>query len=248
MNECAFCPETANLSLEHIIPQWMESLFPGNSTMKYKDGKGRTREWSTTKMDWKARVVCESCNNGWMSDIEAQHAMPALTPLIVGETSPIRITQNLARSLALFAFKTAVVMDHAHHRGSPWFSKRIRYAFREHQSLSTGIEMWMCGIFRRRGAIDLHSGYFSGDLTPTYPVHSYVCTVGMGHLVFQVHSPKHFGYTKLYPLPMFDAVALPFWPGLPSGVDWPFPANLSGKRDFDLFSMRWKGIGHDARI
>ena len=213
--QCAFCPHSASLTAEHIIPQWMESLFPGKSNVKYKDGKGRTSEWESEKIDWKARVVCATCNNGWMSNIESQHAMPALTPLIVGETSGIPITQELARSLALFAFKTAVVMDHAHHRGEPWFSKRLRYAFREHQTISSGVEMWMCGTHGRRRAIDLHSGYFSGNLTPTYPVQSYVCTVGIGHLVFQVHSAKHFGYTQLYPLRTFDSVAVPFWPDFP---------------------------------
>ena len=28
---------------------------------------------------------------------------------------------------------------------------------------------------------------------------------------------------------------------------WPFPANLEGKRDFDMFSLRWKEIGHNLR-
>jgi hypothetical protein len=245
VKECAFCPETAELTAEHIIPQWMERLFPGKSNMKYKDGKGRISEWSSLKIDWKARVVCGPCNNGWMSDIESQHAMPVLTPFIVGEVRNIPITQGIARSLALFAFKTAVVMDHAHHRGKPWFSKRLRYAFREDQTISSEVQMWMCGTFGKRRAIDLHSGYFSGNLPLAYPVNSYVCTVAIGHLVFQVHNSKHFGKTRLYPLPIFDAVAVPFWPRLPMGVSWPFQANLEGKRDFDEFSMRWKSIAHD---
>jgi hypothetical protein len=244
MKQCAFCPTAASLTAEHIISQWIEELFPGKSTVKYKDGKGRVSEWTSEKIDWKARVVCGSCNNGWMSNLESQHAKPVLTPLIVGNVS-IHITQEVARSLALFAFKTAVVMDHAQHRGNPWFSERLRYAFREHQTISSAVEMWICGTYGRRRAIDLHSGYFAGNLSPTYPVHSYVCTVAIGHLVFQVHSAKHFGHTKLYPLPTFDAVAVPFWPGIPDGLVWPFPQNLNGKRDFDSFSMRWSAIGHD---
>jgi hypothetical protein len=243
MPECAFCPETANLTAEHIISQWVEDLFPGKSTVKYQDGGGRIREWTSVKIDWKARVVCKSCNNGWMSNLESQHAKPVLTPLIIGEVS-VPVTQKAARSLALYAFKTAVVMDHAHRRGNPWFSTRIRYAFREHQTISTAVEMWMCGTYGRRRAIDLHSGYFSGSLTPTYPVQSYVCTVAIGHLVFQVHSGKHLGTKQIFPLPTHDAVAVPFWPGLPSGLVWPFVANLHGKRDFDLFCMRWRSIGY----
>jgi len=36
-------------------------------------------------MDWKVRVVCEKCNNTWMSDIEHNHAKPVLTPLVTGQ-------------------------------------------------------------------------------------------------------------------------------------------------------------------
>jgi hypothetical protein len=248
MLECAFCSETANLSLEHIIPQWVEKLFPGESKVKYNDGKGRTAEWKTDKIDWKARVVCSTCNSGWMSDLESQHAMPVLTPLITGKSLNIAITQEVARSIALFAFKTAVVMDHSQRRGNPWFSRNLRHAFREHQTMSSGIEMWMCANLGRRRAIDLQAGYFSGNPTPSYPVQSYVCTVGIGYLVFQVHSAKHFGYTKLYPVQTFDAVAVPFWPRLPEGLVWPFPGYLSGKADFDAFHMRWSPIGHDRLI
>jgi hypothetical protein len=247
MPECAFCSETANLTAEHVIPQWVEKLFPGESTVKYNDGKGRTAEWKSEKIDWKARVVCSTCNNGWMSDLESQHAMPVLTPLITGRLD-IPITQTEARSIALFAFKTAVVLDHAQRRGNPWFSKKLRHTFREDQTINSRIEMWMCVNLGRRRAIDLQAGYFSGNLTPTYPVQSYVCTVGIGHFVFQVHSAKHFGYTKLYPVRTFDAVAVPFWPALREGLVWPFPEYLTGKSDFDAFHMRWNPIGHDRLI
>ena len=244
MKECAFCPATANLTAEHIISEWIEDLFPGKSTVKYKDGRGRIAEWDTEKIDWKARVVCASCNNGWMSDIEAQRAKPVLTPLITGEQIWIPITQETARSIAIFAFKTAVVMDHAYRRNEePWFPSRLRYGFRENQSIPSGLEMWMCAASGLRKLIYLESGYYAGNLTPTYPVYSYVCTVAIGHFVFQLHSGKHFGYTKLYPLPDFDAIAVQFWPHLRSGMVWPFAAHLRGNDDFRRFCMRWREFG-----
>jgi len=90
------------------------------------------KRFETDTMDWKARVVCENCNNTWMSNIEKDHAQPALTPLITGEFN-IPIDRERAHSISLFAFKTAVIMDHQQRRiEGPFFSKRLRYAFRRH--------------------------------------------------------------------------------------------------------------------
>jgi hypothetical protein len=110
-----------------------------------------------------------------MSDIEGNHAKPALTSLIKCETG-IPITIEKARSIALFAFKTAVVMDHAHHRNEPWFSRRLRHSFGKDQLISDAVEMWIGGIAKHKKTINLESSYFSGELTLGYHVHSYVCT------------------------------------------------------------------------
>jgi hypothetical protein len=119
MNECAFCDYKGKLSAEHIASQWMQELFPGRRTAWLKNDKMKERkQFETDTMDWKAKVVCENCNNTWMSDIETEHAQPALTPLITGEMD-IPIDLSRAHSMALFAFKTTVVLDHARRLREP---------------------------------------------------------------------------------------------------------------------------------
>lgn len=54
-------------------------------------------EWVSERLDWKAKVVCEKCNNTWMSDIENNHAKPAVTDLIVGKVD-VPIPRSRARS------------------------------------------------------------------------------------------------------------------------------------------------------
>src|ERR1700677_4836142 len=117
MKECAFCPHTAKLSAEHIVSAWMDELFVGPVKTKITDTAGFVREWKSSELDWKAKVVCGPCNNTWMSEIESKHAKPVMTPLIKGD-SAFPIGSSEAHSLALFAFKTAVVLDHAHRRDS----------------------------------------------------------------------------------------------------------------------------------
>ena len=145
MKECAFCPHTAKLSLEHVVSVWMNELFVGPVKAKITDSTGLLQEWTSPGLDWTARVVCEPCNNTWMSDIESTHAMPVMTPLIKGD-SALPIGSSEAHSLALFAFKTAVVLDHANRRDkTPFFSSRIRYSFRRDLVIPGTVQMWLCG-------------------------------------------------------------------------------------------------------
>ena len=63
-------------------------------------------------LDLTANVVCKPCNEGWMSDIESKYAQPAMEALIIGGKTDFTISKARAKAIALFAFKTAVVIDH----------------------------------------------------------------------------------------------------------------------------------------
>src|ERR1039458_9469419 len=119
MPECAFCDHKGKLSNEHIVSEWMRELFPGKLDITFQNKKWRT----TNSVDYKAKTVCENCNNTWMSRLETEHAKPVLTPLVTGKAGvPIKLEE--ARSIALFAYKTAIVMDYAQCRnGSPFFER-----------------------------------------------------------------------------------------------------------------------------
>ena len=52
----------AKISGEHVWSEWM-ALFPGPKT--YLDIM-RRRNWVSSHLNWKAKVVCITCNNGWM--------------------------------------------------------------------------------------------------------------------------------------------------------------------------------------
>src|ERR1700675_4231730 len=127
--ECAFCTETAKLSAEHLWSNWMNELFPGKKHFTNKNEHGEiVADWSSDKLDWKARVVCEPCNNTWMSQTEAR-TKKVMTNFILGKQGPI--TQSCADSIAIFSFKTAVIFDHIRRDREPFFSRSVRHTFRE---------------------------------------------------------------------------------------------------------------------
>jgi hypothetical protein len=56
--------------------------------------------------------VCESCNNGWMNDLETA-TMDLLKPLIEGTVNLLSISDDERTTLAKWATKTAYVISHA---------------------------------------------------------------------------------------------------------------------------------------
>lgn len=239
--ECTFCLHTAKLSAEHVISDWIDALFPGKKLFTRTNQQGEiVGRWVADEIDWTAKVVCEKCNNTWMSDIENQHAKPAMTDLILGKTN-VPIRQSSARSIALFAFKTAVVLDHSHRSKQPFFSRRIRNAFKEHLDIPRTVQMWMAG-FARRTRGDIHASYHQGNLSPTNRLELYVCTCAIGHFVFQVAAQKQIGSTAFLPRPGFENLAVPLWPRVYPGFVWPAASVLQTVKDFDAFSVRWLDV------
>jgi hypothetical protein len=235
--ECAFCPATANLSAEHVFSEWMDRLFPGK---KYFHNFRATKSWASDTLDFKARVVCEKCNNTWMSNIESQHAKPSMTDLMVGKQN-VPISQSRAHSIALFAFKTAVIMDHVNpSRHIHFFSRKVRYRFRETRDIPPNVMMWMAGHLDAK-----HGGCFSiyhnGQYGPA-DIHLYVCNYVVGHLAFQVVAEQGATFLALSPKPGYENLAVGFWPTVPNGLVWPLKSVLKSTREFRDFGQRWSKL------
>jgi hypothetical protein len=235
--ECAFCPETANRSGEHLWSAWIGDLIPGPKKFSIKDEKGEvTSAWTSERLDWKANVVCEKCNNTWMSDIENNHAKPAMTDLIVGKVD-VPISQSRARSIALSAFKTAVVFDHLRRDREPFFDRSARHEFRTSLTIPPNVGMWMTG-FLPKAKGEAHSCYHEGSISESERIEMYVCTFNVGHLCIQVVGYKQHGIAGFNTKDSY--IATRFWPSIADGFVWPDTTNvLRTVADFDTFSTRW---------
>jgi hypothetical protein len=95
----------------------MGRLFTGKKYrfMRRNEDGEVVKQWPMSGIDLTAKVVCKACNEGWMSNLEQRHAMPAMTDLIIGKTELISL-QLRTDAIASFAFKTAVILDHAEGR------------------------------------------------------------------------------------------------------------------------------------
>jgi hypothetical protein len=236
---CAFCPSTAKLTAEHLWSDWMNALLPGKKRFKEKNTQGQIiRKWGSDDLNWKAKVVCGECNNGWMSDIESDHAKPALADLISGKRN-IPINDNRARSIALFCFKTAAVFDLISKNHAPFFRREERYAFRDTLTIPSNVGMWMVH-FAPVGEGRVHTGYLAASLSPAHYFQMYVCTFGAEHFVFQLVAART--ADRFVPTPGFEYLAVPFWPRFGPNFRWPPFLSLRNDDDFQALSLRWKDI------
>ena len=233
--ECAFCPSTAKLSGEHIWSDWLNPLLPGRKQFNLRNDKRQIiRTWPSPELNWKTKVVCKSCNNGWMSNLESQHAKPSLSELIRGKKG-ILIDRSRAKSISLFAFKTAVIFDHLMRDRKPFFNNTVRYEFRNSLTIPAGV-----GVFIAASALsgrgEANTLYFESNLPAPSFFHAYVLTYSVEHVVIQVAACRSFGVSAAK---VQNEFGVPLWPEVPANFVWPAARIIKTTAEFDEFSDRW---------
>src|SRR5437764_299486 len=127
--DCIFCRNKAD-SQEHIWSQWILDLLPegkdGTFVKRFPDGKQKS--WRTSKPELTVGLVCERCNNGWMS-AELEGPMKNATEDILILNNRKSFSARQCASVAAWAFKTTLLANHSNPLTTPMFSAEQRQAF-----------------------------------------------------------------------------------------------------------------------
>ena len=109
---CWWCGASGRLTLEHVVPRWIRDALHGAGLLDHAyvepGGTAPTRSWSAVKPTFTARVVCASCNNGWMARLEAA-ARPRLVALMRG--TPRSLSRVDGELIARWGAKTALMFQ-----------------------------------------------------------------------------------------------------------------------------------------
>jgi hypothetical protein len=113
---CIFCGSSKKKTNEHIFPAWLQRHLgiagdKLNITF-YSENPQMMR--SLTYGKHLNGLVCEQCNGGWMSQLEAV-TKPLLIELLDGQVAKV-LTNEEVHTLGLWVFKTALTL----HRASPY--------------------------------------------------------------------------------------------------------------------------------
>jgi hypothetical protein len=142
--KCIFCGD-GRLTKEHVFGEWFRKLVniddprPGSVT-HHTPGNATEIDFEAVPVTRTARVVCERCNNGWMSQLEERAAV-ILTPLLQGQSG--RLSEEDLELLAIWAFKTACVIDAASPEAGANFPIDHRRRLYERRQLPARCAVWM---------------------------------------------------------------------------------------------------------
>ena len=254
--KCAFCPNTADITGEHIWSHWINRIVPtGRMRFTWGSHTATPRTYVTALLNEKLPVVCRTCNNGWMSDLEHKHAKPAMAGLIVSDKRVLLDPERL-KSIASFAFKSAVIADHVRvpdptlGARPPFFTTQTRYAFRESLTIPDNVQMWLAAFEESRYGI-FRAIYYPSPANTVPAFESYALTFGVGFLLLQVVASRLLGTgTRKFGFDVtqgegWDKFSVPSWPADGRSVSWP-PDRRLGLALANQFGNRWIGTNIDA--
>lgn len=212
---CFFCGRDDKLTREHVFPRWLRK--PLRDERRFEIGmwlrsslpieKGPTIQRRRT--DAILRRVCESCNSGWMSDLE-NDVRPLLTPLIAGETI---VVSGADRELLLrWALKTAAVLGPLQ-RAYDAVSPELRRRLAAKADLGPDVALWAVPITASEVPSNDWRFALDPDDDPEAPSFN-VTGISLGRIGFEVvnhNSPEKLPLTRVPPLvPMaYQRVAPP---------------------------------------
>jgi hypothetical protein len=244
---CAFCQREATLTGEHIWSDWMDRLVRAEH---YKIGRlvkhFPKAEWITPNLNLKANVVCETCNNGWMSDLENEKAKPTILPMIRADGA-FCFTKSGLDSLSVFAFKTALVADYMSTLKKRFFMPSVRHRFSRNLQIPPTVQVWLAWLRTTRiiGACNLSYDKVRGGRLNGLKL--YTLTYAFGPIILQVVSFRHSNRLKATPGdklvqdPNMIRTSPQIWPTPQAPVIWP-PFKFIPYERLEKFSNRWKTL------
>jgi hypothetical protein len=98
----------SNLTREHVLPDWLTGIGLDLEPSIHQAGplNKLPRQWPAKPFTTTVKMVCATCNNGWLSELEGA-ARPVITPLIRGESR--RLPPGDQALIAAWTCKTALV-------------------------------------------------------------------------------------------------------------------------------------------
>lgn len=254
MRNCIFCRETAKLSLEHVWPQWIWKLShkepqTGRYTVETFGTHIERRIRKAPMLDQTRRVVCESCNNGWLSRLENKMAKPVLQRFVVPQRGATGLSISLDDQVALVAWATkmAFILDYTTVTPTNYrhFSQDERQGFAATFTPPDGMAIWIADLVRDTGRIT-HSSVTNVDslalaTAPDLQYGGQLSTFHVGSLVFQTLHLRSLNDARVAPSddlmlePHWNQVVRRIWPSHEVDISWPpqFSFDQEALKDFE---------------
>jgi hypothetical protein len=239
---CIFCDLPKKMSREHIWGRWLRSYVSANMNKHHLHATrilapnvpnvSELRIRAGDPIRSNVRVVCEDCNNTWLSRIQEQ-AKPILIPLIQGRTTSLGITaQSKLAAWCTMATMTAEFIDRD--SGSRGVSQMERDWLRNNSGVPDNWRIWIARFQRYKWkpqwihlTLPILGSEDSAGLKPgdTAPANTQATSFVIGELY--VHVLSSTGYPGLVgkwawpPFSRLSRLLVQVWPLKESFIAWP---------------------------
>lgn len=259
---CIFCGKPG-LSKEHIFAEWLHPYLPKTEevnhtsrtvVMQMKHDETHERLRSGEGHSGTVRVVCKSCNNGWMSALQVQ-VKPLLLPMVLGE--PVRLFTKHQTILAAWIAMFVMVVEHrVGDSRVVAVSPRERLDFMTTKQTPKSWKIWIGRYDREKWgpiithttaeiASDTHNGAYPPGDHPVSP-NTHATTFVVGKLFIHVFGSV---FPRVVRQKEIAREAMPrIWPIRDSPVIWPTEITLIDRDADDIafaFANRLRSIRDD---
>jgi hypothetical protein len=246
---CLFCDRQAG-SREHLWAAWIHQRMRRREAIRITFAN---RPIAISKNpEITVKTVCGICNNGWMSDLEAQ-CIPLIGSLMQDISAPLDTSQQSL--LAAWALKTAMVLDSTNPRErQPFYERDECEKLRLSSKIPDRTRVWI----GRSSLNGLHAD--STDIGIVAPGGTKIAkgsatTLIVGHLAVQVLAvhplPEYEDKTinEIAPRPgPWDDLLVQIWPANSRSTIWPPRLTFTGsgtRQHIGQLLYRWR-IGKRA--
>lgn len=228
------------MTKEHIFANWLRAIFPRDASTTHTHGTivwpvagsppagpvtsaARKQGHSGSR---KVRVVCDSCNNGWLSTAVEDVTRPILEPRIQGQGGSINPQEQ--RLLATWAAKTVMTAEYVK-PGKPVVHQAERTSLKDNLSPPAGWYIWLTsysgnqwrdlGIFQHASELEIPAV----DNTAATGHNLELTFIGIGQLMFLVMNSSWQHIRDILEgmgAPGFNRI----WPNPAATIQWPTAA------------------------
>jgi uncharacterized protein YlxP (DUF503 family) len=241
---CIFCGLRRPSSDEDVISKWIRrTLDPATEVIIRAEPSGalsRIQHLTVTLED----MVCQECNNTWMSRLENRGVKPFLEPMLTNKHA-VTLDEIQQRDLARWAVIKVLLMEHAMRQRRAHLRSTVGYvpsdpelAWRySNDDPPPRSRVWL-GAFdaENRILVSTQSRLLTSAPTPgeAAPVAAHMTTLTIGHVLLQVFS-TNFVLADEQSVPAYDAnpprsyaqALSRIWPIGRSLIQWPPSAYVS---------------------
>lgn len=241
MRKCLFCPSTAD-SKEHAWPAWLLRFLDPEapstlSMIRDPSHAEATIPFAPIEVRW----VCERCNRGWMSDLEAS-SKGALQEMMRGERTPINSMR--ASLIATWAMKSAMVWDAVRANQQRFYTPLECAYVREHRLPPSGVYVWVGCM--EPAILKYTHGRTMWTSGRASLLEGAATTFVFGHLIIQVllvRKTDGDGQSR-YPYSEHNFRGAPrclaeIWPGDGTTVVWPPPQSVTALDELEALACRF---------